>query len=391
MITNNFGIKSRNIPLLYIITFLQGLMFFLPILSLYFQQTLFTVQNVAIIFAVEAIASAIFEVPTGAIADLFGRKRTMLVAYAIDLGAICILFVGGSMAMFILYAILSALGHALNSGCDSALMYDTLKEEGKEKYYKKISGIYMAIWPLGAAISSIVGGYLAMISLRTSVFYSIFPFVVALLLIFFLIEPKYKRKAGATMNSHMLESAKDVLKNKQMLVILLGGIVAWSLGESTHFLSQIFFQYKQIPILWYGYLGAISFGLSSLGFYFSHNISEWLGNKKTVIISIISSALLLILATLTPGYIAMALFAFSSFFFGLRSPVLGHLWNIESESRKRATLNSINSLIYQLGVAIVIPMVGYWSDLFSINTAYLISGLIILVVSTSFFALLKNN
>lgn len=154
MIHNRFGIKSRNIPLLYVIAFLQGTMFFLPILSLYYQQTLFTVQNVALIFAIEAIASVIFEVPTGAIADLFGRKRTMLVAYAIDILAITILFIGGSMAIFIIYAILTALAHSLNSGTDTALMYDTLKNEGKENYYKKISGIYMSIWPFGASISS---------------------------------------------------------------------------------------------------------------------------------------------------------------------------------------------------------------------------------------------
>lgn len=93
MIFSKYKIRSPNIPLLCLITFLQGMTFFLPILSLYYEQTLFTVQNVAIIFAIEAIFSAIFEVPTGAIADLFGRKRTILVAYAINILAITMLWV----------------------------------------------------------------------------------------------------------------------------------------------------------------------------------------------------------------------------------------------------------------------------------------------------------
>lgn len=387
----NSGISSHNINLLYIIAFLQGLMFFLPILSLYYQETLFSVQNVALIFSIEAIGSVIFEVPTGAIADLFGRKKTMILATIINIIGIAILYIGGSMLMFAIYAILSALAHSLSSGTDTAILYDTLKNEGKEKYYKKASGILMSIWPIGASLSSIIGGYLAIISLKIPVFYTLIPFLISLFFIFFLFEPKYEKKKGATINGHIWESIKDVVKNKQMLIILSGGIVAWSFGESMHFLSQIFFEYKQIPIMWYGYLGAISFGFSSLGFYFSHNISEWLGNKNVVILSVVSLSLLLIFATLTPGYISMALLASASFFFGLRSPILGHLWNEESESRKRATLNSINSLIYQLGVAIVIPIVGYWSDVFSINTAFLLSSLIILVISTSFFAFLKNN
>lgn len=366
-------------------------MFFLPILSLYYQQTLFTAQNVALIFAVEAIASAIFEVPTGAIADLFGRKRSMLVAYAIDILAITLLWVGGSMMMFIVYAILTALGHALNSGSDTAIMYESLKEEGSEKYYKKISGVYMAIWPFGATVGSILGGYLATVSLRTPVFYTIFPLIIAFILILFLVEPKNERKHGTTINGHMLESAKDVIKNKQLVFILLGGVVAWSFGESIHFLSQLFFKFKEIPILWYGYAGAFSFALSSLGFYFSHNISEWLGNKRTVIISVILLSLLLISATLTTGYTMLVLFSLASFFFGLRSPILGHLWNEEVESSKRATMNSINSLVYQLGVAVILPIVGYWSDMFSVSTAFLLSGLIILVISPIFFVFLKNN
>jgi MFS family permease len=366
-------------------------MFFLPILALYYQQTLFSVQNVALIFAVEAVFSAIFEIPTGAIADLFGRKKSMLVSYLIYIIAFIFLWIGGSIIMFIIYAILTALAHALGNGSDTAIMYDTLKLEGKENLYKKISGIYMAIWPFGAAISSVIGGYLANISLKTPIFFTIFPFLAALIFILFIKEPEYEKKSGATLNGHMLESVKDVFKNKQLTLILLGGIVAWSFGESTHFLSQLFFQFKNIPILWFGYATAAEFALSSLGFYFAHSISEKFGNKRTVVISVILLAILLIVSTFTTGLIMLSLFCVSSFFFGLRSPILGHLWNEECESRKRATMNSINAFVYQLGVALIIPLVGYWSDLLTVNTAFLLSGLIILIVSPMFFVFLKNN
>lgn len=384
-------IKSRNIYLLYIVTFLGGLMFFLPILALYYEQTLFSARNVALIFAIEAVASAFFEVPTGAISDLFGRKRSMLLAYSINIISFIFLWIGGNIVMFVAYAILVALAHALNSGSDTAIMYDTLKQEGQENLYKKVSGIYMAIWPVGAAVGSVIGGHLATISLSTPVFYTIFPFIIALILIFFIVEPQYEKKTESTINGQMFESFKDVFKNKQLIFILLGGIVAWSFGESVHFLSQLFFEFKNIPILWFGYVAAAEFTLSSLGFYFSHAISERFGNRRTIILSVVLLALLLIISTLTTGYTMLILFSLSSFFFGLRSPILGHLWNKEVESRKRATMNSINSLAYQLGVAIVISLVGYWSDLFTINTAFLLSGVIILTISTGFFAFLKKN
>jgi MFS family permease len=391
MLFNLSGIKSRNILILYVISFLQGMVFFLPILALYYEQTLFSAKNVALIFSIEALTSVIFEVPTGAIADLFGRKRTILLAYSIDIIAFVILWIGGSMTMFALYAFLTALAHSLNSGTHTALMYDTLVEEGKQNLYKKISGIYMSIWPFGAALGSIIGGYLATISLHTPILWTIPPFIIAWLFILFLVEPKYEKKSDSTIYGHIGESIKDVLKNRQLVFILLGGIVAWSFGESTHFLSQLFLEFKQIPIVLFGYVSAAGFGLSALGFYFSHAVSEKIGNKNTVVYSVIVLGLLLVLATLTTGYVMLIFYSLSSFLFGLRSPVLGHLWNEECESRKRATMNSINSLVYQLGVALIIPLVGYWSDLWTVNTAFLLSGLAIMLISPLFFAFLKNN
>ena len=52
--------------------------------------------------------------------------------------------------MFILFAIFNSFAHSLTSGADSALIYDTLKNERKEKYYKKVFGNYSALWPFGA-------------------------------------------------------------------------------------------------------------------------------------------------------------------------------------------------------------------------------------------------
>ena len=49
---------------MYAIEFLGGFLFFLPVLALYFEQSLFSIKNVAIIFAIEAISVAIFEIPT---------------------------------------------------------------------------------------------------------------------------------------------------------------------------------------------------------------------------------------------------------------------------------------------------------------------------------------
>jgi len=125
----NFGIKSKNVAIVYLSMLASGMLFFLPIRTLYLEANLFSITNVSIIFAVEAIGIAIFEMPTGAIADLFGRKKTLVLSNLIHLLSLLILYIGGSMPMFIFYAIIHSFARSLSSGTEEALIYDTLKKQ----------------------------------------------------------------------------------------------------------------------------------------------------------------------------------------------------------------------------------------------------------------------
>ena len=99
MILDKYNLKSKNILLMYVIHVISGLMFFIPIIALYLEKDLFTITNVAIIFAVEAIAMTIFEMPTGAIADLFGRKKTLIFSSIICLLGLVFLYIHSKLLL----------------------------------------------------------------------------------------------------------------------------------------------------------------------------------------------------------------------------------------------------------------------------------------------------
>jgi len=147
--------ESNNIKIIYSLKFLDGLVFFLPILALYFEQSLFTITNVALIFSVRAIAQTVLEVPTGAMADLMGRKKTFIAAQISFLIALVFLSIGGSLTMFFLFALIDGFSRSLKSGTVSSLIFDTLKEEKRDNLFKKVSGTGSAIHHSGVALGSI--------------------------------------------------------------------------------------------------------------------------------------------------------------------------------------------------------------------------------------------
>ena len=372
--------KSKNIQLMYLTHVLGGLMFFLPVLALYLEKDLFTITNVAIILAVEAIAIALFEIPTGAIADLFGRKRTLVLANIAVLVGLVFLYISGDMFFFILFALFNAFGRSLNSGTDNAFIYDTLKDENREKHYKKTIGTYHALWPLGATVGSLIGGYLATFSLSLPVLYTFIPISIVLILSFFLEEPRYEKEDHKNIIKHMFNSSKTIISNNQLILLFIAGFILWGVGESLHHLNSLFFNFKQIPLIYFGVISAFLFGFSSLGHYFSHYASEKIGNKNILIISTVGTPVFIILATLTTKYVSAVFWAIPSIFFGLRNPVISHLINIDTESRKRATVISSYNFVTRVGMAIFIPFIGYFAELYTINTAFKVSALLVFIV-----------
>jgi len=386
-----FGTKSRNLPILFISYFFSGLLFFLPILTLYYEESLFNATNVAIIYSVQGFALALFEVPTGAIADLFGRKNTLILAYILRFAALFFLYFGSSMTLFIIYSLIKSLGRSLASGTDKAMVYDILKAEKKEKIYKKVIGNYEATWAIGATIGSIIGGYLATFSLSLPILLTFGPLLISIILALFLIEVPYEKEDHKNVLKHMWNSVKIIMHSKQLFTLMTGGFILIGFGASIHLLNPLFLKYKEIPLEMFGVLASIIFGFASLGFYLSHYVAEKIGNKNSLLLAVFVAPLLYLISTLTPQYVSMVFFLVAAIFFGLRNPIIDHMLNDEVSSKERATVLSIGNFFNQLGLSIVSILVGYWADLYNINTAFMLASSILFIVPILYFVFLEDS
>ena len=122
----------KNIVLMFLINFISALEFFSPIFTLYLQEKLNSGILISVIFVGGSLIVVIFEGPSGALGDLLGRKKILVIAAFGHILALLFLILGGNIFWILLFKIIESISMSLWSGIDIALTYDTLQHNPKE-------------------------------------------------------------------------------------------------------------------------------------------------------------------------------------------------------------------------------------------------------------------
>ena len=146
----------KNIFISWILLFQWYLYFPIAIWMFYFLQYL-DFREVAIIGAASTIAGSIFEIPTGAISDIIGRKKTLIISRLFGITSFVMMILGKTFWVFLVARFIQGISQALWSGSLESLQYDTLKESGqKDRFTDVVSRNGVLSW-LALFVSSVVG------------------------------------------------------------------------------------------------------------------------------------------------------------------------------------------------------------------------------------------
>lgn len=153
----------RNIYISYFLVFCKNTWFWLGIWIFYYLK--FTdYAGIGIIEAVLIITTTLAEIPTGAVADLLGKRNTLVLAFLFEaVGAFMMAFTP-SFFILALSVFVMCIGGAFYSGTIDAIIYDTLKENGNENKYDQAISHINTISLIAPAICSIAGGYMYKVS-----------------------------------------------------------------------------------------------------------------------------------------------------------------------------------------------------------------------------------
>ncbi|MFW2492002.1 MFS transporter [Clostridium chromiireducens] len=152
---------KRNISISYLYNFLFQLNITSAIWVLYLSFKGMSLIEIGLLESIYHITGVLFELPTGAIADVYGKKFSIITGRIVSVISSILMITSNSFWGFGLSFILSAASMNLNSGAGEALIYDSLKELGEEERYKKIWGNLAFIMSIGQGIAVLLGGILS--------------------------------------------------------------------------------------------------------------------------------------------------------------------------------------------------------------------------------------
>jgi MFS family permease len=357
-------------------------MLYMPIVVPFYESNGLAMKDIMILQAVYSIAIVVLEIPSGYLADVIGRRKTLILGALFGiLGFATYSFSYGFLG-FLIAEIILGIGQSCISGADSAMLYDSLLERGEEKKYSRYEGRVISLGNMAEAAAGIMGGLLAGITLRTPYIAQSFVAFIALPAAITLVEPTRMvplMKGGIMEIVHIgrfaLFGDRSLRRN-----ILFSAIIGTATLTMAWF-AQPFFEFTKIKIGWYGILWTTLNLTVALTSYTAHRLESKLGQKWSI----------LIIALLIPlGYLALGRFHLSSgliilylFYLvrGYATPVLKDYINRITESHIRATVLSVRNFIIRLLFAVTGPMLGWIKDLYSLQEALTLAGIIFLVLS----------
>ena len=382
-------VNVDNITVLHIIKFLSSLYFYHQIITLYFQSKGLNYIQINSLWGIIVVTQALAEVPTGILGDKLGRKYSVMIALFLQFIGEFIFILAGSYMTFVIASIIGGIGFSFMSGSFEAMLYDSLKEKGRESEMQKVAGLNNS-FPLAATvIGTLVGGLLTR-NLEVNSFILViiitagFVFL-SLIASFFLREPSLKYLHEENNSFILLKDGFSLLKNNRSLQrIILISLLVNPFYNYLMMLYQPYFVNVGVGGIWFSVSLAAASLLGIFTSKYAYVLEKRFGVKKGVLMaSALPGVFYLIMAFTSYSWLCVLFVILALSSMHIQRPIFMDYMNRHIESKNRATVLSLISILSGIYVGIIGLLIGWIAD-FSLQYSFIFMGLIITVSSFLF-------
>lgn len=375
----------RNINLDYISTFITNLNMQSSIWVLYLAYCGMNLMQIGLLEGIYHATSIVCEIPSGALADLVGRKKSMMLGrICVTISCIIMLFTR-NFWWFAISFLLQALGNNFNSGSEEALVYDSMICLGEEEDYIRINGRINTVIEVSQAIATVAGGVLAEYSYFVCYAACTVISLLAFVPVVFMKEPPVLKDgekeehltAGRLVARHFQTSFEILASDLRILKIVTYFSVVFAAHTLLFFYSQQYYSdmgYNKIQIsiimLFAGFA-------SCLGAILSERLYRRF-EKKISVFSAAVIALTLVFYSIGNPVLSIGMFIGANFFNSVLYPIESESLNRIIPSEQRATLISVNSMFFSIVMIVTFPVAGALADVWSLAPILGVFGALLL-------------
>lgn len=322
----------------------------------------------------------VLEVPTGTIADFFGRKVSLALGGFFAAAGALVYISQPNFIVFMAAEVLFATAFTLMSGADEALAYDSLKECGRADLAGKWLSRLEAFKLGGINAGGLLGAFFASHwSLTTPMMLYAIPALLAGLLALTLHEPPiHAEKQGRRYHHLLRDGARYFVQHPFLLWLSLDLAITNALAWAIIWLYQPKLAQAGVPIGAFGLAQAAVCLAQILYLHRSRGLEQWLGSKErllTVSTIIAGAAFMTLGATSWLPLVLLGIVA--AFAFSLpRVAIYSSLLNDQIPSDKRATVLSFSSMCRTLAIVLVNPLCGWMAE-WSVDGCLTILGVLL--------------
>jgi len=371
--------------------------------TLYFVDLGLNYSSIALVFLMYPISSLIFEIPTGAIADVFGRKISVFLSYLITgLAFVGILLSGSNLPLLMLFYFIAGISFTLETGALEAWFVDTIKHKKKSEQLHRFFGRWGGISSLGFVIGPFLGGILVRYGFDKAFWAtSIGMIILAFFVLIFGKEDYFERK-DVKIRKVLIETVKTgkrgfkhafshpIIFTLTVIMTLLTFATTISYNSYQPYVVQV-----GLPPQFLGFALSIAGFITIFSLNYSQKIVKFVGGNKS---SLALFTFLFGIAILGIGFakylpvLFLSMIAYTSIgeFAASTAPAFRELFNKFVPSNIRATVLSVNSFNMKIGEIFGLVAFGLISDYLDLKVGIILSGFVITLISLIYLKI-KNH
>lgn len=394
--------KPNELKLLwpfYIDGFISPLLYFLPaFFVIYFNNLGLSITQIGILLAMVPLFSLIFEIPTGAFADIYGRKASVILSLFLSvIGFGSLFFFTNFYTIAVIFAGIG-IATTFSSGAKEAWVVDLIKPKSKEifaAYNAKIQA-FMAI---GLILSGVVGAVLVnLFGLAVIWPATAFSYLISLIFLLFAHEERIHKEI------HLIHTFKELLpqakksftfcwrKSTLFKILLSNMIILFALNFGSFVSWTPFLTQLELPNHYFGYLWSLT-AIAMLVAAIASHVFLKPGKERIFILGSIILSIILAFIVIFINNLALAIFILCAqfFFIDFMRPATRVYFHSFIPSQLRATIGSIEGMLLSLQGIICLPIVGFLVDTIGAKYTIFMTAILLLPALFLYFSIKKKK